>query len=76
MRGQQREEGEAVTEAEVGVTCTEGGGGGGGGAMSQGTPAPWEAGGGQEADSPLQVPEGTQPCRNLDLSSVRPTLDF
>lgn len=44
--------------------------------MSQGTPGPLEAGGGQEAESPLEVPAGTQPYRNLDLSSVRPTLDF
>ena len=30
----------------------------------------------QETDSPLEAPEGTQPCQHLDFSSVRPMPGF
>ena len=43
--------------------------------MSQ-TWVPLEAGKGQETASPLEPPEGGQPCLCLDLSPVRPVLDF
>ena len=37
---------------------------------------PPEAGKDEKTGSPLEAPEGTQPCRHLDFSPVRPTLDF
>lgn len=35
-----------------------------------------EAGKGQGMASPLELPEGRQPCRWLDFSPVRPAWDF
>lgn len=33
---------------------------------------PLEAGNGKEMDSPLELPEGTQPCRHLDFRTSYP----
>lgn len=30
----------------------------------------------QGTDSPLEIPEGTQPCRHLDFSPLRPILEL
>ena len=35
-----------------------------------------ETGKGGEANSPLEPPEGREPCRCLDFSPVRPGFDF
>lgn len=45
------------------------------GAMSQGMQPPLEAGQSREADSSLEILEGTQPYGHLDSSSGKPILD-
>lgn len=37
---------------------------------------PLEAGKGEKTGLSLQPVEGTQPCRPLDVSPMRPTMDF
>ena len=46
------------------------------GIMSQGLQAALEAGKGREANSPLELPEGTQPRWHLDCNPVKAFSDF
>ena len=46
------------------------------GALSQGTQAASGSQKRKETDSPLEPPEGSQPCQHLDFHPVRCILDF
>ena len=44
--------------------------------MSQECRQPLEAKNEKDMNSPLEPPEGTQPCQHLDFNSPRPAVDF
>lgn len=46
-----------------------------GGGVGQGVQVPLDAGEGNETHSPLELPEGRQPCRHPNASTVVPIVD-